>query len=156
MSDSTPHDDVRDLYQEVLLEHYRHPRNFGAPDASSARAVGNNPLCGDRVTVFVDVADGRVRNVAFEGSGCAISTASASLMTETVKGKTLAEAEQIFQDFHALLAGDAASVDRSQPELERLACLEGVRAYPMRVKCATLVWHTLRSALAQGQVVSTE
>ncbi len=149
---------LRDLYQEMLLEHYRHPRNYGAPAEPRASAVGDNPLCGDHVRVFVDVADGRLRDVRFEGTGCAISTASASLMTEALKGKTVEEARRIFEGFHALLAGDAAAAAAKEPELEPLACLGGVRAYPMRVKCATLAWHTLRAALedAANKTVSTE
>jgi len=158
MSMETPSPDLRDLYQEMLLEHYRHPRNYGAPAEVRASAVGDNPLCGDHVRVFVDVSDGRLREVSFEGTGCAISTASASMMTEALKGKTVAEARRLFEGFHALLAGDAGSAAASADELEPLACLSGVRAYPMRVKCATLAWHTLRAALedAASKTVSTE
>lgn len=154
--------DVRDLYQEVLLDHYRRPRNFGERPAPAASAVGDNPLCGDRVRVFVDVADGRLRDVAFDGGGCAIATASASLMTEAVKGKTIDEARRLFARVHALLTGEASTTAADDAELASLACLEGVRAYPMRVKCATLAWHTLRAALdAAGRpqtpgAVSTE
>lgn len=142
--------DVRELYQEVLIDHYRHPRNLGTLASPAASAEGDNPLCGDRVKVFVDVADGRVRDVTFEGNGCAISTASASLMTEIVKGKTVDEALQIFAAFHAEVTGDGAVAALAEEDRERLACLFGVRAYPMRVKCATLAWHTLRSALELG------
>jgi nitrogen fixation NifU-like protein len=158
MSMETPSPDLRDLYQEMLLEHYRHPRNYGAPAEVRASAVGDNPLCGDHVRVFVDVSDGRLRDVSFEGTGCAISTASASMMTEALKGKTVAEARRLFEGFHALLAGDAGVAAASADELEPLACLSGVRAYPMRVKCATLAWHTLRAALedAASKTVSTE
>jgi len=156
MSMETP--ELRDLYQEMLLEHYRHPRNYGAPAEPRSSAVGDNPLCGDRVRVFVDVRDGRLRDVSFEGTGCAISTASASLMTEALKGKTVEEALRWFEGFHALLAGDAGAAAANEPELEPLACLGGVRAYPMRVKCATLAWHTLRAALdsAAAATVTTE
>jgi len=121
-------------------------------------AVGDNPLCGDHVRVFVDVVDGRLRDVTFEGTGCAISTASASLMTEALKGRTVEEARRLFEGFHALLAGDASAAGAAAAELEPLACLGGVRAYPMRVKCATLAWHTLRAALdeAAANAVSTE
>lgn len=148
--------DVRELYQEVLIDHYRHPRNLGALAAPAAAAEGDNPLCGDRVKVFVDVVDGRVRDVTFEGNGCAISTASASLMTEIVKGKTVAEALQTFAAFHAEVTGDGAAPALPEAEHERLACLFGVREYPMRVKCATLAWHTLRAALEQSATPSTE
>lgn len=145
-------DDLRELYQEVILDHNRHPRNFGAPAAANRKAEGNNPLCGDRVTVYVDLADGLLRNVAFEGAGCAISTASASLMTEALKGHTLEEARSLFHDFHALVTQGSTGED-----LGSLAAFTGVREYPMRVKCATLPWHALMAALdAQDQPVSTE
>jgi nitrogen fixation NifU-like protein len=144
--------DLRELYQEVILEHNRHPRNFGAPAAANRRAEGNNPLCGDRVTVYVDLADGRLRDVAFEGAGCAISTASASLMTEALKGLTLDEARALFGSFHQLVTQGSDGED-----LGDLAVFTGVREYPMRVKCATLAWHALMAALdAKDQPVSTE
>jgi nitrogen fixation NifU-like protein len=141
--------DLRDLYQEVLLDHYRHPRNFGAPEEPAASAVGDNPLCGDRVRVFVDVDGDRLRGVSFDGSGCAISTASASLMTDALKGRTVAEAKALVERFHRALTTDATFDD--DPDLEPFAALGGVRAYPMRVKCATLAWHTLRAALADAE-----
>jgi nitrogen fixation NifU-like protein len=144
--------DLRELYQEVILEHNRHPRNFGAPAAANRRAEGNNPLCGDRVTVYVDLVDGRLRDVAFEGAGCAISTASASLMTEALKGLTLDEARALFGSFHQLVTQGSDGED-----LGDLAVFTGVREYPMRVKCATLAWHALMAALdAKDQPVSTE
>ncbi len=149
--------DMRDLYQEMLLDHYRHPRNHGALPAANGEAEGDNPLCGDRVQVSVNIEDGRIRDIAFAGTGCAISTASASLMTEAVKGKTLAEAQRLFDEVHGALAGDGAALGAPGSELEPLACLAGVREYPMRVKCATLAWHTLRAALDHGRTkVSTE
>ena len=155
--------DLRDLYQEVILDHNRPPPNFGTPAAANRRAEGNNPLCGDRVTVYVDLAEGRLRNVAFEGAGCAISTASASLMTEALKGLTLEDARALFHGFHELVTvgasaaktGDAAP--DASPDLGKLAVFTGVREYPMRVKCATLAWHAAMAALdAQDQPVSTE
>ena len=147
-------DDLRELYQEVILDHNRHPRNFGAPAAANRKAEGNNPLCGDRVTVYVDLADGRLRDVAFEGAGCAISTASASLMTEALKGLTLEEARAVFKSFHDLVTTGAGP---DSPDLGSLAAFTGVREYPMRVKCATLAWHALMAALAaKDQPVSTE
>lgn len=145
--------DLRELYQEVILDHYRRPRNFAALDDANRKAEGYNPLCGDRVTIYLRVADGVVRAASFQGSGCAISTASASLMTEAVQGKTLAEAEALFEQFHGLVTG----AERAPQELGKLEALGGVRDYPVRVKCATLAWHTLRSALEQrDQTASTE
>jgi nitrogen fixation NifU-like protein len=149
-----------DLYQEIILDHNRHPRNFGALPEPDRKVEGYNPLCGDRVTVFLKLGrpEGgaeRIEDIAFEGSGCAISTASASLMTEALKGRTVAEAEELFQKVHALLAGrepaaGSASADPGDPfgEVGKLAALAGVRNYPMRVKCATLAWHALHSALS--------
>jgi nitrogen fixation NifU-like protein len=144
--------DLRELYQEVILDHNRHPRNFGPLPAANRRAEGNNPLCGDRVTVYLDIGDGRIRDVAFEGAGCAISTASASLMTEALRGLDVEEARSLFRGFHHLVTrGDEGE------DLGKLAVFTGVREYPMRVKCATLPWHALMAALdAQDQPVSTE
>lgn len=138
--------DLRELYQETILDHTRRPRNFGALPGATRTAKGYNPLCGDRVAVHVALADDRVADVRFEGSGCAISTASASLMTEALKGKSRAEVEALFERFHALVtAGPGARVDGSG--LGKLAVMGGVREFPVRVKCATLAWHTLRAAL---------
>ncbi len=137
--------DLRDLYQEVILDHNRRPRNFGPLPAANRRAEGNNPLCGDRVTVHLEVADGRIRDVAFEGAGCAISTASASLMTETLKGRTLEEARALFHGFHELVT--RGTVPEADGGLDRLAVFSGVREFPMRVKCATLAWHAAMAAL---------
>jgi nitrogen fixation protein NifU and related proteins len=144
--------DLRDLYQEVILDHNRHPRNFGPLPEANRRAEGHNPLCGDRVTVYLDVKGGRIRGVAFEGAGCAISTASASLMTEALQGLSVEEARSLFHGFHELVTqGDKGE------DLGKLAVFTGVREYPMRVKCATLAWHTLMAALeAKDQPVSTE
>jgi nitrogen fixation NifU-like protein len=147
--------DLRELYQSVILDHNKHPRNQGAPRGANRHAEGHNPLCGDRLSVHVELADGRIEDVGFEGQGCAISKASASLMTESVKGRSAAEAEKLFQAFHELVTSDPRSTpDTSQ--LGKLAVFGGVREFPIRVKCATLCWHTLRSALADGGGVSTE
>jgi nitrogen fixation NifU-like protein len=147
--------DLRDLYQEVILDHNRHPRNFGPLPTANRRAEGHNPLCGDRVTVYLDVEEGRIRDVAFEGAGCAISTASASLMTEALKGLTLEEARDLFHGFHDLVTQGA---EEGSPDLGSLAAFTGVREYPMRVKCATLAWHALIAALDAKDlpVVTTE
>ncbi|WP_338022741.1 Fe-S cluster assembly sulfur transfer protein SufU [Azospira restricta] len=137
----------------MVVDHSRRPRNFGRPAAANHHAEGYNPLCGDRVTVYLTVADGVIAEVGFEGSGCAISTASASLMTEALKGKTPAEAEALFADFHALVSGTAPA----GAALGKLAVLAGVQAFPARVKCATLAWHTLRAALHdEAAPVTTE
>jgi len=147
--------DLRDLYQEVILDHSKKPRNFRSMTDADSRAEGYNPLCGDRETVFVDMDGDVVKDVSFQGAGCAISTASASMMTESVKGRTRAEAESLFERFHDLIVGKG-SPGESQ-DLGKLAVFSGVREYPVRVKCATLPWHTLKAALAQnGATVSTE
>ena len=146
-------DGLDDLYQEVILDHNRRPRNFRAI-TDGRHAEGYNPLCGDRLTVYLRVDDGIIKDVSFEGSGCAISKASASLMTESVKGKTLAEAQALFDRFQRMIttSSDAAPLD-----LGKLGVLAGVRQFPVRVKCATLAWHTLRAAAdARDDVVSTE
>ena len=144
--------ELRELYQEVILDHNRRPRNFGALPSANHQAEGYNPLCGDKVTVFLDLQDGRIQDVAFQGAGCAISTASASLMTEALKGKTAEEAREIFHDFQGLVTKGEDSED-----LGKLAVFAGVREFPMRVKCATLAWHTLLAALDdKNQSVSTE
>jgi nitrogen fixation NifU-like protein len=135
--------ELTDLYRDVILDHNRKPRNFGPLDQANALAEGFNPLCGDRLTVRLNLADDRIENIRFEGQGCAISTASASLMTEAVKGKTRGEALALFDRVHRLLTDDAAGAE----DLGKLAALSGVREYPARVKCASLCWHTLASAL---------
>lgn len=136
--------DLRELYQEIILDHNKQPRNFRTPDHPQRQAEGYNPLCGDRVTIYVEVEDGHIRDICFQGAGCAISQASASLMTEAVEGKSLDEAQDLFEGFHTLLTEDGATASE---DLGKLAALAGVRDYPMRVKCATLAWHTLNSAL---------
>jgi nitrogen fixation protein NifU and related proteins len=145
--------DLRDLYQEVILDHSKRPRNFHALADANRRAEGYNPLCGDRETVFLRLEGDRVRDVAFQGTGCAISTASASMMTESVKGKSREEAEALFERFHDLITGQ----NGESADLGKLAVFSGVREYPVRVKCATLPWHTLKAALASdGATISTE
>ncbi|MCH2171352.1 SUF system NifU family Fe-S cluster assembly protein [Myxococcota bacterium] len=149
-------DELRDLYQATIMDHNRSPRNFGQPDSSNHRADGHNPVCGDKITVYLDVRDGRIEDIGFEGAGCAISTASASLMTEFVKGMEVARVGDSFECFHELVTGSELEVPEI-PELGKLVVFAGVRAYPVRVKCATLAWHTLRSALAEdGAVAKTE
>jgi nitrogen fixation NifU-like protein len=140
------------LYQEIILDHCKRPRNFGPPGKDAHSAQGYNPLCGDKVTIHVELDDDRIRRVSFEGSGCAISTASASLLTEALAGKTVGEAEALFERVHAMLTGDPSrrSEEWEDEALGKLAALSGVREYPMRVKCATLAWHTLRAALRAG------
>ncbi len=148
--------DLNGLYQELILDHNKRPRNYGRPAQADRSAEGYNPLCGDRVTVYVQVKNDIVEDVHFEGTGCAISTASASLMTEALKGKTKAEAEALFASFHDMVTGIAAASGDVR-KLGKLAALSGVCEYPTRVKCATLVWHTLRAALhGDGKAVTTE
>jgi nitrogen fixation NifU-like protein len=145
--------DLRDLYQEVILDHHRKPRNYGAMAAPSGRADGHNPLCGDRVTVYVRVAEDRIADVSFEGSGCAISKASASIMTDCVKGRSIGETSALFDAFQALVTGGTPASD----DLGKLEVFAGVRDYPSRVKCATLAWHALLSAIRNpGGIVTTE
>ena len=148
--------DLRELYQEVILDHHKRPRNCRKPDDANRHADGFNPLCGDKVSVFVRLEDGVVRDIAFQGSGCAISTASASMMTESLKGKSEAEAARIFERFHDLVTGKTPA-DGDNSGLGKLAVFAGVRDYPVRVKCATLAWHTMRAALAGSrETVATE
>lgn len=148
--------DLRDLYQEVVIDHSKRPRNFHKLEGANRSAQGYNPLCGDKVAVYVKLEDGRLSDISFEGSGCAISTASASIMTEAVKGKTAEEARSLFENFHDLVTQGNVRDGRATP-LGKLAVFSNVSEYPVRVKCATLAWHTLRSALEGGEsVVSTE
>jgi nitrogen fixation NifU-like protein len=148
--------DLRELYQQVIIEHSRNPRNFKELEGASHSAEGYNPLCGDQITVYLVLEGERVKDIAFKGSGCAISKASASLMTTVVKGKTRAEAEETFDRFRAMVtSGREAEID--EEALGKLAVLSGVREFPVRVKCATLAWHTLHAALeGKGEPVSTE
>jgi|SRR5271154_305892 len=143
--------DLNELYRDVILDHNRRPRNFGGLESADANAEGFNPMCGDRLTLRLKLADDTISEIRFEGSGCAISTASASLMTEAVKGKSRAEAIKLFDRVHQLLTDDAAP---PPAELGKLAALSGVRQYPARVKCATLCWHTLSAALQSAGLTS--
>jgi len=148
--------DLSDFYSELILDHNKCPRNRRKLEGADRTAEGYNPLCGDRVTVFVNVEDNVVKEVTFEGTGCAISTASASLMTESLKGKTLDEVKTLFEGFHDLVTGESCE-EAKPPSLGKLDVFSGVRQYPARVKCATLVWHTLNAALAKkDETVSTE
>lgn len=148
--------DLRELYQEVILDHNKRPRNFRKLEGANRTAEGYNPLCGDQIKVYLRVEDGIIRDVSFEGSGCAISKASASLMTTSVKGKTETEAERLFKRVHSMLTRDL-DTEVDPQELGKLAVLSGVREFPMRVKCASLAWHTLQAALkGKGEAVSTE
>ncbi len=147
--------DLKDLYQEVIVDHNRSPRNFGELDPPRKALEGFNPLCGDRLTLYLNTDGNQISDIKFNGSGCAISIASASLMTEGVKGKSLQEAETVFADFHELLTGADAEIDLTR--MGKLAVLAGVRDYPSRVKCATLCWHTLHALMAGDEApVSTE
>ena len=152
--------DLKDLYRDVIVDHNRHPRNFGKLEPADAHADGHNPLCGDRLTMYVNLDGDRIREARFEGSGCAISVASASMLTEAVKGKQLTEVKELFDKMHALLTQQDASVDAGK--LGKLAALSGVREFPARVKCASLCWHTLNAALdnragaAAPAAISTE
>jgi nitrogen fixation NifU-like protein len=147
--------DLKDLYRDVIVDHNRRPRNFGKLDPADAHADGHNPLCGDRLTVYVNLDGERIADAKFDGSGCAISVASASMLTEAVKGKSKAEVKALFDDVHALLTQHDATVDPAK--LGKLAALSGVREFPARVKCASLCWHTLNAALDRAaEPVSTE
>jgi len=148
-------DDLRDLYQEVIFDHNRNPRNFRVIKNADRRVEGFNPLCGDRLTLFLQMDGDRITDASFQGSGCAISTASVSLMTEIVKGKTEQEAEELFKKFHEMTTGKDKEINLEA--VGKLAVLAGVREYPARVKCATLAWHTLDAALKNEQKsISTE
>jgi len=148
--------DLRELYQTTILDHNKQPRNFRVPEGANRDAAGHNPLCGDRVTVHVRLEDGVVKDVGFQGNGCAISTASASLMTQAVKGRSVTEVQKLFDAFHELVTSDPQR-EADESGVGKLAVLGGVREYPVRVKCATLAWHTLRAALAGGATtVKTE
>jgi nitrogen fixation NifU-like protein len=148
--------ELRELYQQVILDHHGRPRNFRILPAANRRAVGFNPLCGDQVILYLEVADGVIRDIGFQGTGCAISRAAASMMTDALKGKTEAEAEGLFGRFHGMLTGNGQA-DEAARRLGKLAVFLGVREFPVRIKCATLPWHTLRAALAgTAETVSTE
>ena len=142
--------EMRELYQEVILDHGRKPRNFRALEDANREGHGHNPLCGDKLVVRAKVKDGLVEDLAFDGAGCAISMASASLMTEALKGKPEAEARALFERFHVMVTGDEEVTLEQLEDLDKLAVFSGVRDYPLRVKCATLSWHTLNAALDQS------
>jgi nitrogen fixation NifU-like protein len=147
--------ELSELYQQVILDHNKKPRNFRVIEEADRRAEGYNPLCGDQLTVYLDLESDVVSDVSFEGSGCAISKASASMMTQAVKGKSREEAEQLFNEFHRMVMGELD--EKTEPHhLGRLTIFSGVREFPARVKCATLSWHTLHAALKGEQAVSTE
>jgi len=146
--------ELRELYQEVILEHSKKPRNYRVPEAANHKAEGFNPLCGDHFTVYLDLQDGAIKDIGFQGSGCAISKASASMMTQSLKGKTATEAEELFSKFHDVVTGHA---EGSEENLGKLTVFAGVSEFPLRVKCATLAWHALRAALhGEQEAVSTE
>jgi nitrogen fixation NifU-like protein len=148
--------DLRELYQEVILDHSKRPRNFRALPDANRRAEGHNPLCGDRATVYLRVEDDVVREASFEGSGCSISTASASMMTDALKGKTLDEVRRMFESFHELVTADPSKSQTAAAELGKLGVFAGVHEFPMRVKCASLAWHTMKAALEGGSKATTE
>ena len=150
---------LRELYQEVILDHGKSPRNFGKPEHVNCESSGHNPLCGDTVTIYLRLNDGIVEEAGFEGRGCAISIASASMMTDILQGKSVDEVRVMFERFHHLVTEDEAACEGGfdGEEFEKLMVLSGVREFPMRVKCATLAWHTMKSALqGGGEEVSTE
>jgi nitrogen fixation NifU-like protein len=147
--------DLRELYQEVILDHHKTPRNFQILEAANRHAEGYNPLCGDQITVYLQLEGDVIKDVSFQGTGCAISRASASMMTAALKGKTKAEAEALFEQFHHLVTTEENGADPA--DLGKLAVFSGVREFPARVKCATLAWHTLRAALSGDEKpVTTE
>ena len=147
--------DLRELYQELILEHSKKPRNFRALEHANHTAEGFNPLCGDKFKLYLEIKNDRIEDIGFQGSGCAISKASASMMTASVKGKTVGEAEELFGEFHKMFAGQNAEFN--QVKLGKLSVFSGVSEFPVRIKCATLAWHALRAGLeANGKTVCTE
>ena len=153
-------DDLRDLYQEVILDHGKRPRNFRRPDDATCLAHGNNPVCGDMLVVYLTLDDERIQDAAFQEQGCAISMASASMMTEILKGRTIEEARRLFEGFHDMCTKDDFDVaqlsDFDEDAVDRLKMLSGVREFPIRVKCATLAWHTMQAAVNGEKEISTE
>ena len=147
--------ELSELYQQVILDHNKKPRNFHKLDHANHTAEGYNPLCGDQLTIYLNVADDQVKEVGFEGSGCAISKASASMMTQAVKGKSKEEAEMLFKEFHSMVTGELDEESEAN-SLGNLKIFAGVREFPVRVKCATLPWHTMYAALNKQEQVSTE
>jgi nitrogen fixation NifU-like protein len=150
-------EDLRELYQEVILDHSKRPRHFGEMPEANHQANGHNPLCGDRITVYLRVEDDVIKDVGFQGAGCSISMASASMMTDALRGRTVAEAKGLFERFHRLVTSDPSrAADNADPELGKLAVFSGVCEFPMRVKCASLSWHTMKAALEGEAGASTE
>lgn len=147
--------ELSELYQQVILDHNKKPRNFHKMEAANRKAEGYNPLCGDQLTVYMELDGDQVKDVSFEGSGCAISKAAASMMTQSIKGKTRAEAEMLFDEFHRMVMGELDQ-ETEPNHLGRLTIFSGVRDFPARVKCATLSWHTMHAALRGEETVSTE
>ena len=147
--------ELSELYQQVILDHNKKPRNFRKLESPSHVAEGHNPLCGDQLTVYLDVDDDQVKDIAFEGSGCAISKASASMMTQAIKGKPKQVVEELFMEFHSLVTGELDE-EKDENSLGNLKIFAGVRDFPVRVKCATLPWHTMHAALNKKEIVSTE
>lgn len=147
--------ELSELYQQVILDHNKKPRNFRVLDSANRKAEGYNPLCGDQLVVYLEMEDDRVKDISFEGSGCAISKAAASMMTQSVKGKTRQEAETLFDEFHRMVTGELDE-EVTPNELGRLTIFSGVRDFPARVKCASLSWHTMHAALNGEDTVSTE
>ena len=147
--------ELSELYQQVILDHNKKPRNFRKLESANHSAEGYNPLCGDQLTVYLDLEDGAVKEIAFEGSGCAISKAAASMMTQAVKGKSREQAEELFTEFHSMVTGELDE-ETEENSLGNLKIFAGVREFPVRVKCATLPWHTLQAALNNEERTSTE
>jgi len=147
--------ELSELYQQVILDHNKKPRNFGKLETANHSAKGYNPLCGDQLTVYLHLEDDAVREISFEGSGCAISKAAASMMTQAVNGKSKHEAEQLFSEFHRMVTGELDE-ENTQNALGNLKIFSGVREFPVRVKCASLAWHTMHAALNNQELVSTE
>ena len=148
-------DNLKQLYQEIILDHNKHPRNFGPIANPTHKAEGYNPLCGDHYTLYLRLEDGKVADIGFDGAGCAISKSSASLMTSCLKGATLEEARELFENFHQMLMKDI-NPEELPGKTCKIAALQGVKSFPTRIKCATLVWHTLKSALDGKETISTE
>jgi nitrogen fixation NifU-like protein len=148
--------ELRELYQEVILDHSRRPRNLREMRDATHQAVGYNPLCGDRATIYLQVEGELVKDVSFSGQGCSISTASASMMTDALRGKTVAEAKALFERFHQLVTADPGTAAAVAPELGKLGVFAGVHEFPMRVKCASLAWHTMKAALEGSAGATTE
>jgi nitrogen fixation NifU-like protein len=155
---TAPDNDLRDLYQDLILDHGKRPRNFHVLENANHEALGHNPLCGDKLSLYLRIDDKNIiRDIAFQGSGCAISVASASMMTEMLKGKNLQQVENLFQYMHGACTGtDVSKAGVDEDDADRVQALAGVRHYPMRVKCATLAWHTMQAALKNEKKVSTE